>query len=67
MTREYATQDLWRLPRSEKTPERFVIVSLFLSLMGTAPVDLYLRRRFCFEEEMKIGSWWWRGTGAEAR
>lgn len=35
--------------------------------MGTAPVDLYLRRRFCFEEEMKIGSWWWGKTGAEAR
>ena len=57
-------QDLWR---PEKAPERFVIIILFLRSMGTAPVDLYLRRRFCFEEEMKIGSWWWGKTGAEAR
>ena len=67
MTGEYATQDLWRLPRSERVPERFVIVSLFQNSMGTAPVDLYLRRRFCLEDETKIGSWSGEGeTGAEA-
>ena len=29
-------------------------------------VDLYLRRRFCFED-MKIGSQWWGETGVQAR
>jgi len=35
--------------------------------MGTALVDLYFRRRFCFKEETKIGSRRWGETGAEAR
>jgi len=54
-------RDLWRSPRSERAPGRFVIVSFFFGVhrseRAAAPVDLYLPLAVLPQrDETKMGS-----------